>query len=204
MLKETQCFHFNLHFLSILVVSFVFRMAFPWMKYLFIPVFAISLIYFGYLFIKQKTKFPFRIFFVYLGLYILLLIFYLFAIIRYNNFFLPLKEWIAGAIVLVLFFYHLLLITDKMKLNEFIQLLIRYIIYTAFLISLMGLFKFLLELNLKEVPYAVNDVKGNLKTSLTTDYNFYVLASLLGFIPTLFFVLKYGAVEKRKFVYRTL
>lgn len=178
----------RLSWFYILIVSlWILRMVLPGIKYLFIPAFFIfvvaNLIYFknsifkkAYLFEFSRTFYP---------LYILIF-FYLVGVLISNELYLLCLKDIMEFVILVIVLYSLFLFmheaSDINYLKRIFKKIVRVIGVLSVIIAVLGLLKFIFQLNgiyLFESPFG---------TSINTDTNFYSLFSFLGiisFLPSL-------------------
>jgi len=173
---KTQRIRLDLVLISILL--FVSRMAFPGLKYLFIPVFLVSLIPFH----KDIHKLFHISFFMYLrSLWLFLAIgfFICVGLILTNKILIiPLKETV-NFFIFIVFLGQLYLLSDSY--HVFADRLAKYFIYFSVGISLIALVRFSLSI------YGISIYKiPILGTSLVDDYNFYSLYIFLGFIAVVF------------------
>lgn len=169
--------------LAICISLFLFRMSVPYLKYLFVP---FSIIYIGLLlpqfflkgsFINAILRFSYHNLLFLILLFIYLIVF----LVDPSKYTLTFKEAVTFIIITILVFlvYHNV---KSLEANaRFIEYLELIIIYISILISILGMLKYL--------SFMDRGFFGNIwiskdptSTALVTDYNFYILTSILAII----------------------
>jgi hypothetical protein len=165
----------NLTFLSVILISSV-----PYSKFVFYPVVSFSFL-FSLLYIKFDLK---RIFNAVKSLLpaIIQLLLFVFALSETKSPNLDLlKEGINVVTVILIGFILILSVDNINELKSYHLNIIRIIIYSSVIISILGLIKFFLELKGIELPiYYKNDYPFG--SSLLPDYNFFSLINLAGIV----------------------
>lgn len=174
---------FELNLLVTAIMLFVLRMAVPFMIYLFSPYFILFSAYFILKYWKVKDKMAnliiiSKVYFPFLIIAGILILAYLFSSVQ------PMlisKDILHIAVALTFIIVLLQEINSTSDFNQFGWYFNIQIIVLSAIVSILGLSKFVLQLqrfgvtNISSLGYTAG-------TSLTSDYNFYILFSILGLL----------------------
>lgn len=161
-----------------LTISFFLRLTLPQMKYLYFPLLIMSVIvtsiYYHKELINKLISFSKEF-----SLVLLVMVIYCssFLFSKIHN--LDLYKDVLNAVSVLLFFYVLYLnVASRQKFEENYKKIIKYLISSSILISILGFVKLYLQLRGVHLPF-LNSKLYPQGSSLTEDYNFYALSSLL-------------------------
>jgi hypothetical protein len=179
----------NLHprgFLSVIIIFYILRMVVPYANYIFIPLLIIFSLFSGYHIFKQYKSVNF-IELLKPNAYLLLIsVFFLWGFIISPDFIFPAFKELLNVIIFIFLAGNLfLLIKDKESFDEFTEILCKQFIFFSTIVSITGLIKFYIQIKNFHVSL-LSDNEFRAGSSLTTDYNFFILFIFVGFIATLF------------------
>jgi len=170
-----------------MLLSFILRMGLPQLKFIFIPLFFYFTVYVLYKIFTCKTIPGIKIFLLYKSIYLLLLGIYLGAMVYENDFLLPVKEFISGTILLILFyFFYFFLISVRISFDRIKKLFIRQFIVIIAVVSLAGFIKLIYSALGWSFPLSPKLAQNALTSSITSDYNFFSLAVIMGLLTVLY------------------
>ena len=173
----------RLNLVGIALLLFISRMAFPGLKYLFVPAFVLSLIPF-YKDLRSLNTNVFIYFLKNIWQFLVVGIFICIGFILTDKIIiLPIKE-IINFFIIFTFLIQFYLLTQNYR--TYTHSLIKYFIFFSVVIAAMGLFHFILCFN--RYP--------NSGTSIVSDNNFYALFSAIGIIAISFNCI---SVKKKKY-----
>jgi lipopolysaccharide/colanic/teichoic acid biosynthesis glycosyltransferase len=176
------------------------RMVLPGVKYIFIPVLALLVVYVAFSFCSVYSKKHFLLEFlkVIMPLWVLAL-FYVLGIFFTGQLFTrnlnEILELLVAFVLLGVYFILLHVTKTTETLLLVFQRLVRYISYSSLLVALLGLSKYLMQLKGMHFPF-----ETPIGTSINTDKNFYALYSFLGIIGFIPRLLREQRLGKRWFL----
>jgi hypothetical protein len=181
-----------LAFLALTVLLYILRMAIPYVNYVFIPVLVLYICYSITYFISEFKLSGFRPAANFGLLQILISVFLLWGFLISSGYSLfILKEVLNTSILLFLCFSLFLNIQSEESFIRFTETLNKKIIFFSFIISILGILKFLIQLRGIEIGF-LRGYQQMAGTSLIADYNFYCLFSILGLFTLIYNRSKYN------------
>lgn len=175
----------QVHFLSICIVFYIFRMVIPYANYIFIPLLFLFLLHFIYFFLLKKG-FKKILSFIKTFLWLtIVIILYLFAFVQSHINFFILKDLFELIIVLFISFSFFFIVDNSEKFKIFTSHFFKSITTFSSAVAVLGILKFYFML--RGVSFQSIGV-GYLGSALNSDYNFYVLFSFIGFFSVLYLV----------------
>jgi len=171
-----------LRFLSTTILLCILRMAIPFANYIFLPLLSFFIFFTIYHFFKNNRSVFIKNFirYNYQMLIISFFVFFGFVISPTYSFF-SIKEVLYAIVILFFSFSLFLFVNNRDQFYEFTRIFCVQFIFFSSIISVLGLAKFYFQLKGYEFPFI--SIYG---TSLTSDYNFYILFSFIGIISILF------------------
>lgn len=169
-------------FLSTTILFCILRMAMPFANYVFFPLLCFFL-FFTIFHLTQTRRLVFLKKFILYNYQILIISFFVlfgFGISTTYSLF-SVKEALYVIVILFLSFSLFLFVNNEDRFYEFTRIFCVQFIYFSSFIGVLGLTKFWFQLKGYELSFL-----GLYGTSLTKDYNFYVLLSFIGIISILF------------------
>jgi len=194
---------FDFYFVGVTVLLYIFRTAIPFLKYPFLLLYPLLIIYLFYNYrhsLVNSLKEFIKVYYLALILTLILL----FSFILSNKIYLIVFKDVINSLLLLSFSYILILtLNSKREIDEFVNILINLFIAFALLISLYRLFDLLNIIvsknstTLYQIPYVIES------GSLSVDYNFATLPVFFGMISILYFMLR-DISFIRRFIYTIL
>jgi hypothetical protein len=183
-------------FLSTTILFCILRMVVPHMNLLFVPLLIGFCLYTFYHLLNGSHRISIKDLIKYNWLLILTAFLLLTGnIISGKIIFFAVKE-VLNAIVILLFALTIFLVVKSNDSYErFTEVIIKQILISAIIVSVLGLIKYVLQLTGINLSLIIPNFQFG--TSLNTDYNFNALFSLLGIQSLLFFSEK---INKSKFI----
>lgn len=171
---NTTLININIILLNCCVLLFIIRTAFPFFKYLFVGIYVPVLIFLSFKYsqkISIVSKTIFKRFFLAIIMFFILILAFSFS----NKLYLLIIKNIINIIFLLSFFYaYGLVISSKRELSFFKHNFIFQVIVFAFIISVVGILEFVLNINLTH----------------GLDYNFALIPVLFGLISVFYQLLR--------------
>jgi hypothetical protein len=163
-------------------------MGLPQLKYLFVPLFIYFIVYFvRQLFTTGRAKTDLGVFLRHSLLYLILLSVYGLAILYQSDFLLPVKEFISGAVVLLIFFLTYYFLKEKKILFiRFKQFFVQLMIVVTSLTAMLGIVKLVFALFNTPFPLSPEISQNTITASIPYDYNFFALAMVFGLLSILY------------------
>ena len=186
-MERTKTIQLHLNLLVLMMLSFILRMGLPQLKFLFIPLFLYFTVYVLYEMFTHKTIPGIKHFLFFNGIYLLLLGIYLSALIYKTGFLLPVKEFISGTILLILFYYIYFYLTSfNIPFYRFKKVFVQHLIVITFIVAVTGLVKLNFSVFGRSFPFSPELAKNALTSSVTADYNFFSLTLIFGILTMLY------------------
>lgn len=161
-------------------------MGFSWYNYLYYPVFIVSVLWSGYMFFRYRFYKAYRFFLPFIILSLLFIfsgLSYLFSLDSFiRDEFLKILETYVFLFLLISF----ILIENRNSYDRFFQLLIKGLIYFSGIMAIIGVFKFFIRLFSYDVEILKILDLYYIGSSLSSDYNFFALCLIFGFILIVF------------------
>lgn len=185
-MKKEKNTYLHLNLLILMMLSFILRMGFPQLKFLFIPLLLYFFVHVSYeMFMHRKIP-DIKHFMFSISLYLVLLLVYFLSMIYRTDFFLPVKEFISGILLLPLFyFFHFYLVSRGVSFGYYKKMFIRQIIIISGIVAFVGLVKLIYSVS-GEFFLLSPPSQNALTSSVTLDYNFFALTVIFGFLSVLY------------------
>jgi len=175
-------------FLSTTILLYVLRMVGPYVNYIFIPFLFLNFLFTSCYVLKNSKSIIYSQIIKFNPYLIVISALFVWGFIISTTFIFPVfKELLNVVIILFLSSSIFLFINNKKSFDRFNKIICKqFIIFSSF-VSVLGLIKFYFQLKNIEFTF-LNFSKRIEGTSLTTDYNFYILFCFIGIISTLFWL----------------
>jgi hypothetical protein len=174
-----------LAFLSATIILYILRMVGPYVNYIFIPFLFLFFLFTAYHIIVKKYSVILREIFRFNFYLILISLFFIWGFLNTSTFVFPVfKELLNIFIILFLVVCVFLFIRTVESFNKFYEIFCKQLMIFSSIIAVFGLVKFYFQLKGTELHFLhlPKHIDG---TSLTTDYNFYILFSIISIISIL-------------------
>jgi len=184
-------------FLSLTIILYILRMVGPYVNYVFIPFLFVYFIFTSiHYFNRYKSDNSLSLLIFQLPFFIISL-FYIIGIFSSSGYiFYAFKELLNVPIFIFLIICFFLFVKDKETFKKFTTIFCKHFILFASIVSILGLTTLILRVFGIELTFLNYSKYIIIGTSLTNDYNFYCLFSLIGLIALIF---KYSDFNKVSF-----
>jgi len=190
---------FGLIYLALSINLLLFRIALPFLEYLFVPAAVLMLFYFGYIFWSTSNHFILiNQYFKAFHIYILTGLLYLISLTYTTNYnVLVFRESLAVLFFLFLFLIFFFIIQTWEQYQSFQNEFLRQILIISVLSSILGLTKYVFHLYGIDLSILQKNGLYPIGTSLKLDHNFFSLTIFFGMLLILLQLKKKYSIQKK-------